>query len=158
MLSSKNGKMLISHKSSNKMLIFWNYLEKFSYFETRFLENRVSMKNLIWRKLSYLKKNYMELEFHLFYFIFLFFIYFFFKVWWLITQLSKNRVFHWKNKNIFLNSFRTKGVYSHFGLCYLINNEFFYLFYGERRDSTLLGSMNLDVICFPLFHFWHCLR
>ena len=48
----QNGHLLISLKRCNKMPLLWNYLTKCPCFETRFLENRVSMKNLIWWKSS----------------------------------------------------------------------------------------------------------
>ena len=43
----QNGHLPLSPKTSSKMSMFWNYLAKCIYFETRFLKIWVSMKNLI---------------------------------------------------------------------------------------------------------------
>ena len=54
-LVGQNGKIPLSLKLSSKMSHVWNYLGIYLCFKTRFLENRVSMKNSICRKSSCLK-------------------------------------------------------------------------------------------------------
>ena len=43
--AGQNGKLPLSLKSSSKMLLFWNYIVKCPYFETRFSKNRISVRN-----------------------------------------------------------------------------------------------------------------
>ena len=57
LLEGQNGHLSLLLKLSRKMHLFWNFLAKCLYFETRFLENRVSMKNSIFRKSSFNKKT-----------------------------------------------------------------------------------------------------
>ena len=62
-------------KKFSNMFMFWNYFDPCPDFETRFSQNRVSMKNSICRKSSYARSNlekkncteleFMELEFHI---------------------------------------------------------------------------------------------
>ena len=88
-LVGQNGKIPLSLKLSSKMSHVWNYLGIYLCFKTRFLENRVSMKNSIFRKSSFnekldlpkielFEKSCMELKFHEG-FIFLFILLIFFK-------------------------------------------------------------------------------
>ena len=90
----QNWVLSLSAKLSSKMSHVWNYLGICPYFETQFLENRVSMKNSIYQKLSFLKKFAWNSSSLLFFF--------FLKVWLLVTQFSANQVFHWNS--IFRNS------------------------------------------------------
>ena len=62
----QNGHLPLSPKRCNKISMFWNYLAKCPYFETRFLENRVS----IWWKSSYLEKFTWNLSSIIFFFFF----------------------------------------------------------------------------------------
>ena len=55
-IGDQNGHLPISSKTSNKMPLFWNNLVICPCFKTRFFKNRVSMKNLIFRKSSYRQK------------------------------------------------------------------------------------------------------
>ena len=97
LLEGQNGHLSLLLKLSSKMYLFWNVLAKCLYFETRFLENRVSMKSSIWWKSSNMR-NFTWNSSSIFFFL----------VWFHITRFSKNRVFHWNliYRDILLDSFK----------------------------------------------------
>ena len=74
-------------KSLSKMFLFWNYLIKYFWFETRFSKNWILV-----RKLSSLKNFKWNSSSIIYLFII---IIIFFKVWMSITWFSTNWVLYW---------------------------------------------------------------